>query len=152
MQARPQFGRRTATNGYESIIVTAYAQKQLIDLHHVDSATAKCRPQRKRDTSYDQAAARCRATRQRRHYLHGGWQAACTGECSVQIWSVHKPTAAYVHAASRQVSVVAAIMEVNQKSTNTVYKLDDGTATIEAMVWNSGDETEQQMRKKEQLT
>ena len=51
-----------------------------------------------------------------------------------------------------QVSAIGAIMEVNQKSTNTVYKLDDGTAQIDAMVWSSGEESEQQMRKKDQWT
>ena len=48
-----------------------------------------------------------------------------------------------------QVAIVGAISNVEVKSTNTVYTIDDGTGMIEVMNWTTGEESEQQIKKKE---
>ena len=50
-----------------------------------------------------------------------------------------------------QVLIVGTITNVEQKSTNTVYSIDDGSAQMEAMSWTTGDESEEQIKKKEAL-
>ena len=45
--------------------------------------------------------------------------------------------------------MVGSILQVEQKSTNTVYTIDDGTAQIEVLFWTSGEESEFQIRRKE---
>lgn len=44
---------------------------------------------------------------------------------------------------------MGSIINLESKSTNTMYTIDDGTAQIEVMFWASGEESEQQIRKKE---
>lgn len=41
------------------------------------------------------------------------------------------------------------ILRVEQKSTNTLYTLDDGTAQMDVMFWTTGEESEHQIKKKE---
>ena len=48
-----------------------------------------------------------------------------------------------------QVAIVGAISNVEVKSTNTVYTIDDGTGMIEVMNWTTGEESEQQIKKKD---
>ena len=48
-----------------------------------------------------------------------------------------------------QVAILGAITRVVQKSTNTVYTVDDGTAQMDVMFWTTGEESEQQIKKKE---
>jgi hypothetical protein len=48
-----------------------------------------------------------------------------------------------------QVAIVGSIINLESKSTNTMYTIDDGTAQIEVMFWASGEESEQQIRKNE---
>lgn len=44
---------------------------------------------------------------------------------------------------------MGAISNVEVKSTNTVYTIDDGTGVIEVMLWTTGEESEQSIKKKE---
>jgi|TARA_B100000519_G_C13874123_1_gene265109 RecJ-like exonuclease len=44
---------------------------------------------------------------------------------------------------------VGSITQVQSKSTNTVYTIDDGTGQIDVMFWTTGEESEQQLKKKE---
>ena len=46
-------------------------------------------------------------------------------------------------------SIVGSIIAVQHKSTNTLYTIDDGTAQIDVMFWTTGEESAQQIRKKE---
>ena len=48
-----------------------------------------------------------------------------------------------------QVAIVGVINSVEVKSTNTVYTMDDGTGMMEVMYWTTGEESEQQIKKKE---
>ena len=48
-----------------------------------------------------------------------------------------------------QVAIVGSITQVQSKSTNTVYTIDDGTGQIDVMFWTTGEESEQQLKKKE---
>jgi len=48
-----------------------------------------------------------------------------------------------------QVAIVGVILRVEQKSTNTLYTLDDGTAQMDVMFWTTGEESEHQIKKKE---
>eukprot|EP01043_Picozoa_sp_COSAG02_P095586 COSAG02_NODE_31932_length_525_cov_0.692488_2_plen_48_part_00 len=41
------------------------------------------------------------------------------------------------------------IRSVDVKSTNTVYTIDDGSGMMEVMNWTTGEESEQQIKKKE---
>lgn len=46
-------------------------------------------------------------------------------------------------------AIVGVIQSVEVKSTNTVYTIDDGTGMMEVMYWTTGEESEQQIKKKE---